>query len=216
MLIVSVSLLTSKRTTQNGECVCFVPARCFPSCVVTSLCDSSDDFPLKTHESIALAKSSQFISLERKKRNRGASKVWVTLETAQKKDFLRGNVEVKQMKKSRKRKKLNPGPQRSHSAFQASYFLVLWWSHRQIICETLIPQLCFFFCQSEISISVLVYDSLAFLEWWAEHFGPGNLEVEVFNVGGWLTHGDFALEIDADFLAVTEHRLTPSRAQNLS
>ena len=28
----------------------------------------------------------------------------------------------------------------------------------------------------------------------ATHREPGNLEVEVFNVGGWLTHGDFAVE----------------------
>ena len=38
-------------------------------------------------------------------------------------------------------------------------------------------------------------------------FGP-----EVFNVGGWLTHCDFALEAAVDFLAVVEHRLIPARA----
>ena len=32
----------------------------------------------------------------------------------------------------------------------------------------------------------------------------------MFNVGGWLTHGDFALEAGADFLAVVEHRLVPA------
>ena len=39
--------------------------------------------------------------------------------------------------------------------------------------------------------------------------GPGlqHATVEVFNVGGWLTHGDFALEAEVDYLAVVEHRL---------
>ena len=37
------------------------------------------------------------------------------------------------------------------------------------------------------------------------------VSVELFNVGGWLTHGDFALESSADFLAVVEHRLIPAR-----
>ena len=36
----------------------------------------------------------------------------------------------------------------------------------------------------------------------AGHPGPRSLgvSVELFNVGGWLTHGDFALEAGADFL----------------
>ena len=34
--------------------------------------------------------------------------------------------------------------------------------------------------------------------------------VEVFNVGGCLTHGDLALEVGVDFLAVVEHRLIPA------
>ena len=44
----------------------------------------------------------------------------------------------------------------------------------------------------------------------AKILGPGSshhLVVEVFNVGGWLTHGDLALDAGVDFLAVTEHRL---------
>ena len=41
-----------------------------------------------------------------------------------------------------------------------------------------------------------------------------HLDVEVFNVGGFLTHGDYALETDFDFLAVVEHRLVPARATN--
>ena len=35
----------------------------------------------------------------------------------------------------------------------------------------------------------------------------------VFNVGGWLTHGDLALETSVDFLAVVEHRLVPARVR---
>ena len=31
-----------------------------------------------------------------------------------------------------------------------------------------------------------------------------HLSVEVLNVGGWLTHGDLALDTEVDFLAVTE------------
>ena len=36
------------------------------------------------------------------------------------------------------------------------------------------------------------------------------VSVELFNVGGSLTHGDFAFEAGADFLAVVEHRLIPA------
>ena len=39
----------------------------------------------------------------------------------------------------------------------------------------------------------------------AHHFG-----VEVFNAGGWLTHGELILEARVDFLAVVEHRLIPA------
>ena len=37
--------------------------------------------------------------------------------------------------------------------------------------------------------------------------GPDSVAVEVFIVGRWLTHGDFALEAEVDFQAVVEHRL---------
>ena len=49
----------------------------------------------------------------------------------------------------------------------------------------------------------------------ARHPGPfsGSMSVEVFNVGGWLTHGDLALETGVDFLAVVEHRLVPARVR---
>ena len=50
----------------------------------------------------------------------------------------------------------------------------------------------------------------------ARHPGPpsNNLDVEVFNVGGFLTHGDYVLDTDADFVAVVEHRLVPARAKS--
>ena len=50
----------------------------------------------------------------------------------------------------------------------------------------------------------------------ARHFGPpsNNLDVEVFNVGGFLTHGDHVLGTDADFVAIFEHRLVPARARS--
>ena len=49
----------------------------------------------------------------------------------------------------------------------------------------------------------------------ARHPGPfsGSMSVEVFNVGGWLTHGDMVLETRVDFLAVVEHRLVPARVR---
>ena len=51
---------------------------------------------------------------------------------------------------------------------------------------------------------------------WARHPGPDSqgVAVEVFNVGGWLTHRDFALETWVDFLAVVEHRLIPARVRS--
>ena len=52
----------------------------------------------------------------------------------------------------------------------------------------------------------------------ARHPGPNStpphLGVEVLNVGGWLTHGDLALEARVDFLAVVEHRLIPARVRS--
>ena len=45
---------------------------------------------------------------------------------------------------------------------------------------------------------------------------PGQLSVEFLNVGGWLTSGDLALDSCAQFLAVAERRLIPSRARFVS
>ena len=62
------------------------------------------------------------------------------------------------------------------------------------------------------------------LEFWhlwigrARHPGPSftslHLGIEVLNVGGWLTHGDLALDTGVDFLAVVEHRLIPARVRS--
>ena len=51
----------------------------------------------------------------------------------------------------------------------------------------------------------------------ARHPGPpqprhGSLEFH--NVGGWLTHGDLALDAGVDFLAIAEHRLIPARVRS--
>ena len=46
-------------------------------------------------------------------------------------------------------------------------------------------------------------------------FIPGQLSIEFVNVGVWLTHGDLALDSCAQFLAVPEHRLIPSRARSI-
>ena len=48
------------------------------------------------------------------------------------------------------------------------------------------------------------------------NFVPGQLSIEFINVGGWLTFGDLALDSCAQFLAVAEHRLIPSRARSVS
>ena len=49
----------------------------------------------------------------------------------------------------------------------------------------------------------------------ASHPGPG-FGVELINVGGWLANCDEALETEADFLVVTEHRLVPARTRSES
>ena len=45
-------------------------------------------------------------------------------------------------------------------------------------------------------------------------FGGGALGIEVFNVCGWLTHGDYALDAAADFLVAFEHRLILARVRS--
>ena len=46
-------------------------------------------------------------------------------------------------------------------------------------------------------------------------FTPGELSIEFANVGGWLTSSDFALDSCAQFLAVAEHMLIPSRTRSI-
>ena len=52
----------------------------------------------------------------------------------------------------------------------------------------------------------------------ARHPGPPSLPRHVgdefLNLGGWLTQGDFALEVGVDFLAVVEHGLIPARVRS--
>ena len=52
----------------------------------------------------------------------------------------------------------------------------------------------------------------------ARHPGPSfpshHFGIEVLNVGGWLAHGDLALDTGVDFLAVVEHRLIPARVRS--
>ena len=43
----------------------------------------------------------------------------------------------------------------------------------------------------------------------------GELSIEFINVGGWLPSGDVAMDSCAQFLAVAEHRLIPSRARSV-
>ena len=38
--------------------------------------------------------------------------------------------------------------------------------------------------------------------------------IELLNVGGWLSHGDLALEVGVDFLTVVEHRVIPARVRS--
>ena len=67
-------------------------------------------------------------------------------------------------------------------------------------------------------VGILGYGFWGLILWYlwigrAKHPAPGpscHLAIEVFNVGGWLTHGDLALEAKIDFLAVAEHRLIPA------
>ena len=51
----------------------------------------------------------------------------------------------------------------------------------------------------------------------AGHLGPGSavpVTVEVFNVGGWLAHGDYACSVDVDFLGVVDQRLITAKVRH--
>ena len=69
----------------------------------------------------------------------------------------------------------------------------------------------------ESNFGFFLWDGVVLWHLWigsARHPGPGSvpLLVEVLNVGG-LTHCDFALDAEVDFLAVVEHRLIPARVR---
>ena len=75
----------------------------------------------------------------------------------------------------------------------------------------------FFSVSSEFKGAVLGFGSLVFVDRegptsWA--WPPCHLAIEVFNVRGWLTLGDLALEARIDFLAVAKHRLIPARVRS--
>ena len=77
-----------------------------------------------------------------------------------------------------------------------------------------------FFCLVEILLND--FWGLIFWHFWAgraRHPGPPSqpqqcLVWNFLNVGGWLTHGDLALDAGVDFLAVAEHRLIPARVRS--
>ena len=49
---------------------------------------------------------------------------------------------------------------------------------------------------------------------WHPGTSPHGVSFGVFNVGGWLTHGGFAMEGDVDFLVAVEHRIVPAWVRN--
>ena len=91
----------------------------------------------------------------------------------------------------------------------------LWRNCRLKQCETSFSPFGVFLC-SRYSLKRW-WGKVLWLLWVgrARHPGPfsGSLSIEVFNIGGWLTHGDLALETTVDFLAVVEHRLVPARVR---
>ena len=93
-----------------------------------------------------------------------------------------------------------------------------WGNGRQKYYKTLFPPF-LLFCLLVSRISSFRFWGKILRYLWigrARHPGPSsnNLDVEVFNVGGFLTHGDYVLDTDADFVAVVEHRLVPARARS--
>ena len=75
-----------------------------------------------------------------------------------------------------------------------------------------------FSVQSEFYGQVFGFDSLVFWIGRARHPGPPSqprhVSLEFHDVGGWLTHGDIALDAGVDFLAIAEHRLIPARVRS--
>ena len=58
------------------------------------------------------------------------------------------------------------------------------------------------------------FSLLASLDWDGPTSLPPHSGIEVLNLGSWLTHGDLALGVAVDFLAVVEHRLIPARVRS--
>ena len=102
------------------------------------------------------------------------------------------------------------------------WFIGLMGHHEEIAGKHMVRPLFLlleFFCLVEILGKVLGSCILAFMDWEGScHPGPSftspHLGIEVLNVGGWLTHGDLALDTCVDFLAVVEHRLIPARVRS--
>ena len=89
-------------------------------------------------------------------------------------------------------------------------------THPTTTTHPLFLTLGFFVGNSDLSQEML--GSVAWLLWVgrAKHpgpFGGSSLGIEVFNVGGWLTHGDYALDTTADFLVACEAWLIPARVR---
>ena len=106
-------------------------------------------------------------------------------------------------------------------------FWVLWfllgvlciWRVLILLVSLLCTRLGLHFCLVEILLSV--FWGLIFWHFRAgraRHPGPPSqprhVSLEFHNVGGWLTHGDIALDAGVDFLATAEHRLIPARVRS--
>ena len=89
----------------------------------------------------------------------------------------------------------------------------LWRDCRQRGCETSFSPK-WFFCL----VGIQGYGSGVWHTGTGRARNPGpvshHFAVEVFNVGGWLTHGDLALEAQVDFVVVVEHGLIPARVRS--
>ena len=110
-------------------------------------------------------------------------------------------------------------------SLQSNYACMVYWTKgalrrkgRQIYGETSFSPFRVFLCRRN---SRERFWGLVFWHLWigrARHPWPSStsphLGIEVLNVGGWLTHGDLALDTGVDFLAVVEHRLIPARVRS--
>ena len=101
------------------------------------------------------------------------------------------------------------------------WFVGLWEHHGEIAGGHMVRPLFLlseFFCLVEILWKGSGVWYFGIMDWegsssWAFFYSP-HLGIEILNVGGWLTHGDLALDTGVDFLAVVEHRLIPARVRS--